>query len=215
MSERSILQRASDLALILGVVFIVGLLIRREFFASGTPNSGPRRVPAWERIAATGPWLHRGGAEALQIVVFSDFQCPFCAKLVPVLDSLVTASPTAVSIRFRQFPLEAIHPHARMAARASLCADQMGRFRELHDAFFLEPAQLGTRPWTVWALQAGITDTAAFKTCLDAPATDSLVAADLAVGAELSLSGTPAILVEDELFSGLVPTAVLQARIGR
>ncbi len=198
-------------------LIVTGVVVKREFFDVPLGGAGvmpqPREVSDWERYGVAGSWLHRSDSAVVPIVVFSDFQCPFCARLVPILDSLVRESSAAVSIRYRHLPLETIHPHARTAARATVCADQVGRFRELHDAFFAEPAQLGTRTWAIWARQVGIVDTANFKSCMEDPATDSVVAADIAAGTSLDIRGTPAILVRDELLTGFVPLAVLQAKV--
>jgi len=67
----------------------------------------------------------RGPANApVTIVEFMDYECPFCARMADTLRIFQERHPTTVSIVFRQFPLEDIHPFARAAALASECADQ-------------------------------------------------------------------------------------------
>src|SRR5262249_30190941 len=69
----------------------------------------------------------RGSASApVTIVEFSDFHCPFCRKAQPVLDDLRTKYGAKIKIIYRDFPLDNLHPQARMAAEASHCAIEQG-----------------------------------------------------------------------------------------
>ena len=78
-----------------------------------------------------------GNASApVQIVVFSDFQCPFCARAATTMHRLYEARPQDVSIVFKQMPLTSIHPYAGAAAIISVYAQSQGRFWETHDTLF-------------------------------------------------------------------------------
>jgi protein-disulfide isomerase len=69
-------------------------------------------------------------------IVYADFECPFCAALHGRLDEL------EVRLVFRHFPVRSSHPRAWPAACAAEAASLQGRFWEMHDALFADPARL-------------------------------------------------------------------------
>lgn len=71
-----------------------------------------------------------------EIVIFSDFQCPFCSRAAKTLHKVYDARPEAVSIVFKQMPLTNIHQFAAAAALVSVYAQEKGKFWEVHDKFF-------------------------------------------------------------------------------
>ena len=86
-------------------------------------------------IDTTGaPFLGNPDAP-VTLVIFSDFQCPFCAKLVPVIEEVALAYPDTVKIVFKHFPLRN-HRYASLAALAAIAAQQQGKFWEFHDMLF-------------------------------------------------------------------------------
>jgi protein-disulfide isomerase len=213
MSERSMLQRAADVALIAGVLVIGGLLVRREFFPPRPQEARRATVKEWRQFGETGLWLHDRPEAPVQIVVFSDFQCPFCARLVPRLDSVSAEFQDTIGIRFRQFPLDGIHPYARTAARAALCAAEQGKFHELHDAMFAHQDEIGVLSWGAWAARVAIPDTAALVRCMTRPDVETRVADDVTAGNRLELTGTPTLLINNQLVSGLLTTDALREMI--
>jgi protein-disulfide isomerase len=70
------------------------------------------------------------------VIVYADFECPFCAALHDRLNRL------AVTLVFRHFPVRSSHPRAWPAACAAEAAGEQGRFWEMHDALFADPARL-------------------------------------------------------------------------
>jgi predicted DsbA family dithiol-disulfide isomerase len=133
-----------------------------------------------------------------------DFQCPFCKTFNPTLDKVRKEFGDQVRIVFRQYPLTQIHPQAQKAAEASLCADDQGKFWEMHDALFanqngLAPEQLKTR-----AAELKL-DTTKFSACLDSGKYAQRVNDDLRAGAQAGVSGTPATFVNGRFLNGAVP----------
>ena len=102
----------------------------------------------------------------MTIVEFSDFQCPFCGNLYPVMKEIETKYKDTVRIVYRQFPLTSIHPFAQKAAEASLCAKDQNKFWEYHDSLFENQQALYIDDLKTRAVNLQL-DTAAFNACLD------------------------------------------------
>lgn len=158
-------------------------------------------------VAATGPALGPESAP-VTIVEFSDFECPFCLRIHPTLKQVMEDYDGRVRLVFRQFPLNALHPHAQKAAEASLCANEQGKFWEMHDAMFDNPRQLSVSDLKLRAAEIGL-DLRAFETCLDTGEFAEQVAADVAAGRALGVSGTPALFINGRYLSGAQPFDVI------
>jgi protein-disulfide isomerase len=154
---------------------------------------------------ATAGFPSRGPAEApVTIVEFSDFQCPYCSRVLPVLDQVTEKYGDKVQIVFRQFPLLNIHPQAQKAAEASLCAHDQGKFWEMHDAMFADQKGLSVDQLKAKAGGLGL-DIAAFDECLDSSKYADQVSEDLREGSQVGVTGTPAVFINGRFLSGAQP----------
>ncbi|KKQ24276.1 MAG: DSBA-like protein thioredoxin domain-containing protein [Candidatus Roizmanbacteria bacterium GW2011_GWC2_37_13] len=72
----------------------------------------------------------------VQLVEFSDFECPFCIRAYPTVKQILKDYSGKIRFYYKQFPLTQIHPNAQKAAEASLCAADQGKFWEFHDKMF-------------------------------------------------------------------------------
>ena len=151
----------------------------------GSPSMGPSDAP-------------------ITLVEFSDFECPYCSRVLPSLDKVMENYGDSVRLVFRQFPLNSIHPRAQKAAEASLCANDQGKFWEMHDAMFDEQKSLGVDQLKEKAARLGL-DTEQFNGCLDGDDFAPEVAADLAAGAAAGVTGTPAMFLNGRFVNGAVP----------
>ncbi|MGH9362118.1 MAG: thioredoxin domain-containing protein, partial [Thermoanaerobaculia bacterium] len=158
----------------------------------------PQRV----EVAATGPAKGPDSAP-VTIVEFSDFQCPYCARLAPTLDQVVANYGDKVRLVFRQFPLD-MHPDARKAAEAALCANEQGKFWQLHDAMFQNQQQLAVDALKTKATELGLNGEQ-FNACLDSGKYGQQVTTDLQAGSQAGVSGTPALFVNGRFINGAVP----------
>jgi protein-disulfide isomerase len=158
--------------------------------------------PMRTEVAAVGP--AKGPENApVTIVEFSDFQCPFCSRLIPTLDQVTAKYGDKVRVVFRQFPL-AMHAQAQKAAEASLCANDQGKFWEMHDAMFKNQQQLAVDALKAQATQLGL-NAETFNTCLDSGKYQAKVAEDLQAGTAAGVSGTPALFINGRFINGAVP----------
>jgi protein-disulfide isomerase len=80
----------------------------------------------------------RKGAEngSLVLVEYSDFQCPACSQVYPVVKQLVDEFPNDLTVVYRHFPLTQIHKHAPIAAQAAEAAGKQDKFWDMHDVLF-------------------------------------------------------------------------------
>jgi protein-disulfide isomerase len=158
--------------------------------------------PIRVQVAATGP--AKGPANApVTIVEFSDFQCPFCSRLTPTLAEVEKKYGDKVRVVFRQYPLP-FHQNAQKAAEAALCAQDQGKFWEMHDAMFANQQELGVDQLKAKAASLGL-NADKFNKCIDSGEKNAIIQADLKEGQAAGVSGTPAMFVNGRFISGAVP----------
>jgi protein-disulfide isomerase len=145
------------------------------------------------------------------IVEFSDFQCPYCRRLLPSLEQVLETYPRQVRLVYRQFPLN-IHTNAQKAAEASLCAQEQGKFWEMHDALFANQQALAVEQLKTKAAALGL-NTEQFDQCLDSSKYAAQIREDMTVGAAAGVNGTPALFVNGRQLNGAVPFTEIQKLI--
>ncbi len=136
----------------------------------------------------------------IQIVEFSDFQCPFCARVGSPLKEVQKHYGDQAVIGFKHFPLN-FHKEAFPAAEASLCANDQGKFWEMHDKLFEVQKDLAQAKWDEWAKEAGVKDIDAFKKCMESGKHKDLVNADMEEGRKAGVRGTPTIYINGRKFT--------------
>jgi len=170
--------------------------------ASHVEISLPPPALARVEVAAIGPARGPVGAP-VTIVVFSDFQCPFCAQANPTIQQVLETYGDRVQLVFRDFPL-AIHPLAEKAAEAGHCAEEQGKFWEMHDRLFANQDHLDVADLNGHARQIGL-DGAKFDACLDSGRMADRVQANLEAGEKAGVDGTPAFFINGVVLTGAQP----------
>jgi protein-disulfide isomerase len=147
----------------------------------------------------------RGPAGARVVVVYGDYECPFCAAL----DARLNEAPLRVA--FRHFPVGSAHPRALAAACAAEAADRQGAFWAMHDALFADPARLEDPHLWARAEALGL-DLARFDADRRDPATAAAVREQFRAGVRAGVATTPTLFVEGVRHSGR-PDDALWARL--
>lgn len=148
--------------------------------------------------------ISRGSEDApLTILEFGDFQCPACRSFAtgikPQVELAWVESGDARFVYY-DFPLVGIHPHAFLAARAGRCAEEQGEFWPYHDLLFQrQTAWAGSTSPPVsdferYAAETGL-DQDAFSACLRSDRHADVVTANMRLGEELGVSGTPTVMI--------------------
>lgn len=146
--------------------------------------------------------LLRGDANApVTLMAFSDYQCPYCIRAEPVLAEVLERFPGKVKLVHRHFPLDSIHPFARPAAEAAMCADEQGKFWEFHDAIFASGGQLEASSFAQISDSLGL-DKSAMGACIEERRYADFVQKDFEAGRDAGVTGTPAFFVNGILLKG-------------
>ncbi len=169
----------------------------------GAPSAGePPAGPAKKVDVGNAPT--RGPKNApITVVLFSDFQCPFCGRIEPSIVELEKAYPGKVRVAWKNFPLS-FHNNAKPAAEAALAAHEQGKFWEMHDILFKNQQALGAADLEKYAKEIGL-DMGKFKATMDSHKFAAQVENEMKQGSELGVSGTPAAFVNGHLVSGAQP----------
>src|SRR5690606_38875317 len=142
-------------------------------------------------------------AAKVTIIEFSDFQCPFCAKVNPTIDQILKTYPNDVRVAFAQFPLD-FHKDAPLAGQASLAAHEQGKFWEYHDLLFANQKAIQRPDLEKYAQQLGL-DMTKFRAALDSGKYAKTIDDHMAQGKAFGITGTPSFLINGRKFVGAQP----------
>lgn len=138
------------------------------------------------------------------IVEFADYQCPYCQAAEATLKQVLAKYRGRVSLAYRDFPLSQIHPQAQLAAEASRCAVEQGKFWEYHDALFANQSGLQEAGLIDSARKVGL-DEKNFGACLSSGKFRNAVQLDYQDGVKAGVNGTPAFFINGIYLSGNQP----------
>ena len=158
--------------------------VRENVEEAGRPARGPAKAP-------------------IEMIEFSDFQCPFCQRAFPTLMKVLDTYGDRIRFVYRHYPLQN-HPQARPAAEAAQCAHEQGKFWAYHNLLFGTPGQLSDAELKAAGASAGA-DPTAFNACVDSRKYAADVEADIKAGNDAGVSGTPAFFINGRELSGAQP----------
>ena len=144
-----------------------------------------------------------GPADAkVTIIEFSDYECPYCKRAEASVEEVRKVYGDKVRIAYRNYPLP-FHANARPAANAALCANEQGKFWEMHDKL-MEAKDLSAANLQQLASDTGL-DRKKFDDCLAAERYKDQIDKDLAAGQAAGVNGTPAFFINGRLLDGAQP----------
>ena len=164
---------------------------------------------------AYDPTRLRGNPKAPVVIIeFSDFQCPYCQSVESTLKSILAKYQGQVSLAYRDLPLRDIHPQAQLAAEASRCAGEQGKFWEYHDLLFVNQNKL-LREGLVEQAHNLKLDEKQFDSCLSSGKYKTQIEQDLQLGLRAGLTGTPGFFINGNMLSGNLPQETFDKFIQR
>ena len=173
---------------------------------TAAPTAAPNPTPTVADVEVKDTDHIRGNTDAkVKLIEYSDFECPFCARVQPTVKQVTDTYGDDVAVIYRHYPLS-FHPQAQKAAEASECAAEQGKFWEMHDKLFElnDAGQLSLASFKSAAGEIGLKQSQ-FDDCLDTGKYADKIASDTAEGTQIGVQGTPATFVNGTLVSGAVP----------
>ncbi|MBL9014774.1 MAG: thioredoxin domain-containing protein [Myxococcales bacterium] len=146
------------------------------------------------------------------VVVWSDFQCPYCKRSAPVVEKLREKYGDDVRVVFRHLAMQS-HRHAQLAAEAAIAAADQGKFWAFHDQIWANFGQL-TRPELDGFARAIGLDMAKFTAALDERRYRDLVVQESATALALGVDGTPTMFVNGQPVVGSRDFAAMDTIVG-
>lgn len=161
-----------------------------------TKGPEPPPVPR-EAFSVEGSATQGTDAAAWVLVSYSDYQCSYCDRfeqtVAPaIIEKYVTTG--RLQIVYRHSPVESIHPLAVLAATAAICADQQGKFLDMHHRLFRLEEDLGRESILDQANGLGL-DPGEFVSCLDSSEVTAEIRSQRAEAVRFGYTGTPAFLL--------------------
>jgi protein-disulfide isomerase len=157
---------------------VLNLTFIHAITLSDSPSKGPANAP-------------------VAIVVFSDFQCPYCARIGGIIDQVRQQYPKEVKEVFKYFPLSS-HRYSLQAAKAAAAADSLGKFWEFHDLIFQNYSQLSEQKLEEFRTTLNL-DKAKFDKRMNAPQTEEKIQKDQKEGEDAGVTGTPTVFVNGRM----------------
>jgi len=190
--------------------------------AAAAPEPAPPALPGGRAAVPIRPDdPTKGKASApVTMVLFSDFQCPYCARANPAVSEIESSYPNDVRVVWKHFPLP-FHPNAMPAAMAAEAARLQGgapKFWAMHDKLFANQQALSEASYERYAGELGL-DVTRFKRDLGDPKLRARVEEDTKLAQQLGVNGTPTFIVNGERVVGAgglkatVDRVLAQARV--
>lgn len=196
-----------NIPLLLGTIIGTVVLIVAVAFFFSKPDAGtPQATTVDNSLLTENATNTFGSAESsITVVEFSDFQCPSCKAASPLVEQLKNEYSDSVNFVYRHFPLDSIHPNARLAAQAAEAAAIDDKFWEYHDLLFANQEEWAAitdkkdlmEKFGEYASQLDI-DKDTFLERIESEEVIGKVAADSDLGQTVSIQGTPTFFVNGQ-----------------
>jgi cyclophilin family peptidyl-prolyl cis-trans isomerase/protein-disulfide isomerase len=183
---------------------------------TGSTPTGQSPVPE----VSPSDWALGSTDAPLTIIEYSDFQCPGCAFVAPVLEQLYRKYPEKVRVVFRHYPLIVVYDKAALAAQAAEAAGLQNRFWEMHDLLFARQQEwAGQSPeefqnWLVQRAKDLKLNAEQFEQDLNSQTLVNRVQKAYDENYSLRMPGAPYLLINGEPYNGPLTLGDLDAVVG-
>ena len=173
-------------------------------------NSSGLGIPVGKFIETPGisdsdPVLGDLEKSKVNLIVFSDFQCPYCKQYFTEVKAIAEERED-VALIYKDLPLD-FHPRAEISAIAARCAQQQDKFWEMSELLYGNQDDWANETssdiFKQYARQLGL-DATQFNDCVDEKNHIDLIEEDVAQAEEFGVSGTPATFINEQFISGVV-----------
>ena len=192
------------------------ILAKLDKIAAGAGRAGPQqqapRGPDPEKVYAVqvGDSAAHGPSDAwVTIVEVSDFQCPFCGKVVPTINELQKKYGNDIRVVFKNNPLS-FHPRAMPASMSAECAREQGKFWDVYERQFTNQKALEDADLEKYAKESGV-DIGRWKACFTSNKYKSRIEEEQRQMVTLGARGTPAFFINGRFLSGAQPVQAFEA----
>lgn len=158
---------------------------------------GAQLPPPRVEVTTTGASVVGTPSAPIRIVVFTDFECPYCLESERTLARIREKYGNRLALFYLNFPLPN-HPSARPAAIAAMCAGAQGPYLPYHDLLFAHQQNLAHADYAAWAASSGL-NRAKFEACVASGDMDRRVDDDIREGIAAGVNGTPTFFVNGRL----------------
>lgn len=211
-------QRAEIVAIMRDALRADPTLLRDAIEAMRQEEAQREEATARAAIAALGGALTRDAGDPVAgnpagdvtLVEFYDVRCPYCRRMVPVMAELLKREP-GLRVVYKDLPI--LGPPSVLGARALLAAQRQDGYARLHDVLMAGPPDIDMARLQAAATGVGL-DWDRLQRDMAAPEVQSRIAANLALGQQLHIEGTPAYVIGARMIPGAVDLAELQAAVG-
>lgn len=223
------LQLVLPASILLASLIISGTLLYTKGATKNNPNPGTANIGNQPAAQAQQVNLtlnssdHLMGSNKAKVTVieYSDLQCPFCRlfwkQTLPQIKKEYIDTGKVLFV-YRHYPLD-FHPMSTSSAKAVECANESGKFWEMHDKIFQEEQKLGdgTVQYALadlkkWASEIGL-NSSSFNTCLDSDKYSQRIKDDTASGNQSGVSGTPTLFINGQKIVGAQPYTTFKSAI--
>lgn len=198
--------------LLLGVLALAGAAVLAYLVLGRKPVSIPANVMIQPADTAGFRGYVLGQPTApIEVTEYADYQCPACGnfeniQFPDVKSRLIDAGK--IRWRYRDFPLNQ-HPHARVAAHAAACADDQGKFWQMHRLIYEAQDDWSNKrdasgDFRDFAKAAGV-DLGKYDTCMTTAAHAGRIQASSEEGNKVGVQSTPTLLIGGRLYAGVMP----------
>jgi len=205
-------SRPTAFYIVLALVAVAGIGALAYVLAKPKPRAQEVTVSTDTANAGASHGYSFGKTDApVQILEFGDFECPQCARFATLTEPDLRkrlVGTGQVSFTFYDFPIPEIHRNTEAASNAAACADEQGKFWEMHDRIFDSQdrwnGEATDQPGKIFAeLAAGIgLNVPSWQQCFDARKYQKRINANLAEGLRRGVNATPSFIIDNRLHTG-------------